>query len=587
MLAHQTLKRFCSSISILAAALILSGCGEAAQQFDINAAAPKKTPKKPTVMDKNISISATELPVTTAFKWICSANSLPCDTSFQAADRYKVSVNYEGELAPLLLSFKAQTGVDIGLKDGLLQVLNKDSLVPASGLGSCKNEALINLSFNSVPVSEVFKYFSENFGFSFSYDLKFTDLSNSQFFGQPSAILTNGAKQTAKMPKKATFFYTGCNKYDALDAFLTSVDMTSKEVKEDNFIIKDNDLVMFDKSIYFNYKLSGGSQGNSPSPQTVSTGGSSSNQTSNLSSSSISLNEDYKKDTESILAKYISPDGKITFSPRGFVIVEDHPSSIKKIKAIIDKEIQKETPLKVTLNVIRIDLSDDYKAGVDWSAVLGRVNGTTLKFVTNNSSLVGGAVFKGAAGSTDQILSVLQQYGNTRIERSQTKEARSGLLSSFEYSENIPYLTNQTTVSGTSSITQNSETLNYSQSGVTVNVLPNYDPDRKKVYFSVDLAIADYVGDKTFDQGTSGARAIPLIKTSKDLSASEVGIGETLVLTGFKMKKTGDDRQGVPGLSQIPVIGALFGYQGKTSESSDIIITITPELKDAGKRGVI
>ena len=54
--------------------------------------------------------------------------------------------------------------------------------------------------------------------------------------------------------------------------------------------------------------------------------------------------------------------------------------------------------------------------------------------------------------------------------------------------------------------------------------------------------------------------------------------GETNMLAGLIRDDERTSLQGVPGLSDIPLVGHLFAHTLKTSEQTDIIMTLTPHI---------
>ena len=63
-------------------------------------------------------------------------------------------------------------------------------------------------------------------------------------------------------------------------------------------------------------------------------------------------------------------------------------------------------------------------------------------------------------------------------------------------------------------------------------------------------------------------------------SASRAGAtsGETVVLAGLISEGSGSNSSGVPGLSRIPVLGGLFGMQGKSKNRDELVVLITPTV---------
>ena len=62
--------------------------------------------------------------------------------------------------------------------------------------------------------------------------------------------------------------------------------------------------------------------------------------------------------------------------------------------------------------------------------------------------------------------------------------------------------------------------------------------------------------------------------------STEVAVqsGETIMLAGLINDESITGSSGVPGLSRLPIIGALFGQQSQSSDREEIVILITPTV---------
>lgn len=551
----------------------------------------------------DISLSVSDMSVRKLMKSVCDGNSLSCDFSFQPSDSYKVTFSYNGDINGLLSVVKRQTGIDYKIIDGMITVENKDDITRYDDpLKKSTCEKQITVSFKNIKLGDAFKYFYDEFGYSFVFDTRYTEVS-STMPTQPTASAVSLMPATPPMPILAStdtkagegkklskteniaFFYNGCDPKEALKAFLNSIDMTMVETSDKEFKIKDYEVAIFDKSAYFDYTMrSGGSSntnasgGASATAAGTNTAGSSGNTGSSTSSTTmVSLTEKHREGLEKVLQNYLSEKGKLDFSMRGYVIVEDRPSHVKRIQKIIKKEIEKETPLSISINIVRVDLNDNYKAGVDWNAAFqkGIFGLRNLRVASSLSSIASaGFSFTGEFKGTDQVLSALQDYGNTKIERSSSINARSGFLATYEAIKPVPYLTTASTMSGNTGATQLQVTPLYEQEGFVVNVLPNVDLDKKTVDLGIDVTVAEYVGDKIFDLGDTGNFVLPIVPKDKGKFAVQAKIGETIVLTGFKVRKDRTGKKGLPWFSQIPGAGAIFGAQEEIDESSEILIIL-------------
>ncbi|MCL4432133.1 MAG: type II and III secretion system protein [Epsilonproteobacteria bacterium] len=592
------------------ASVILNGCSS----------------KEPVVETKNtkvveinntkpgLSLSVSEMSIRKLIKSVCDANSLSCDYSFQPSDSYTATFSYNGNLEGLLSVIKRQTGIEYKLIDGMVVVENKDDITRYDDpLKRSVCEKPITVSFKNIKLGDAFKYFYDEFGYSFVFDTRYTDVAStmptqpsSGFSAQQPSIMpilasTDGKTGEQKRSSKTdniAFFYNGCDQKEALKSFLNSIDMTMVETRDKEFRIRDYEVAIFDKSAYFNYSMTsggssaGGATGAAPAGGAgqantggaapaggagqANTGGATSG-ASTSSTTTVSVTENHREALERVLQKYLSEKGKLNFSMRGYIMVEDKPSYVKRIQTIVKKEIEKEAPLAISINIVRVDLNDNYKAGVDWNAVFqnGLFGLRNLRVTSSLSNIAsGGFSFAGEFKGADQVLSVLQDYGNTKIERSSTINARSGFLANYEAIRPVPYLTTASTMAGTTGATQLAVTPLYEQEGFIVNVLPNVDLDNKTVDLGIDVTVAEYVGDKVFSLGDNGTFTLPIVPKDKGKFAVQAKIGETIVLTGFKIKKDRNGKRGLPGLSQLPGAGALFGAQEQVDESSEILIIL-------------
>jgi type IV pilus assembly protein PilQ len=60
--------------------------------------------------------------------------------------------------------------------------------------------------------------------------------------------------------------------------------------------------------------------------------------------------------------------------------------------------------------------------------------------------------------------------------------------------------------------------------------------------------------------------------------------GQTAVIGGLTVTQISQSRSGIPGLSDIPMVGKLFSTSNKSEEKRDLLILITPHVVDEGER---
>lgn len=62
------------------------------------------------------------------------------------------------------------------------------------------------------------------------------------------------------------------------------------------------------------------------------------------------------------------------------------------------------------------------------------------------------------------------------------------------------------------------------------------------------------------------------------ITEAAIKSGETVMLAGLITDNQSDGSSGVPGLSRLPVVGALFGRKSQTNDRSEVIILVTPRV---------
>jgi pilus assembly protein CpaC len=109
--------------------------------------------------------------------------------------------------------------------------------------------------------------------------------------------------------------------------------------------------------------------------------------------------------------------------------------------------------------------------------------------------------------------------------------------------------------------------------GSTINVLPHYDSESGRI----QIELSAEVSDLTDDHGSGAPGRVRSTLTT----VVNVELGQAVVLAGLASESKLKSRTGVPGLSQFPVIGILFGGQRAIHQMADNVVFIVPTVMDA------
>jgi pilus assembly protein CpaC len=76
----------------------------------------------------------------------------------------------------------------------------------------------------------------------------------------------------------------------------------------------------------------------------------------------------------------------------------------------------------------------------------------------------------------------------------------------------------------------------------------------------------------------NAVEGIPALKTNTVKSHFDLPGKRTIALSGLLRQEVGDDKEGLPYLTGIPVLGALFSSQKFVKRQSELVIFVTPEI---------
>ncbi len=382
------------------------------------------------------------------------------------------------------------------------------------------------------------------------------------------------------------FAYKGDSVDEAVGLLCKGADIYC-EKKNDLWVISRYEVYVIDKDIFFTYSVSngGGAGGGTTSPgisqptsgtttatqsttATSAAGAATPATTGSSGSDSIGISGNFD-DFVQFIKTFLTKEGSVQISKSGYVVVVDVPSAISKIKTIMAKDSEM-SGIRVKVDVISVALSDDYSAGVNWNAVIKNAT-ISGSFAPAGAFNLGYNTTKGG-NPVQALLGVLGTYGNSKVVKSWDTTAANGVPIFFNVTEQIPYGTQSQVI--TTGVAQTSTAVNYVSVGLKIKILPNIRRDTLNggIYAELsELVSMDNIGGSVSQGGTT-APETSLTNTAVPLA---IKWGDSFVLTGFKSKTNSNNANGVPVLSKIPVLGALFGSQQKNQDGSELCIVIT------------
>jgi pilus assembly protein CpaC len=237
--------------------------------------------------------------------------------------------------------------------------------------------------------------------------------------------------------------------------------------------------------------------------------------------------------------------------------------------------------LKVTVAEVRRDVVK--QMGVDLSAQLNVGNTTvnfnnTNPFTASNAPLVSGnglGIATGSMPSVQAVIRAMEKAGVVKTLAEPNLTAISGESATFISGGEFPIPTGvscQTTTGG--GIGQCVQTVAFKKFGISLNFTPVVLTEGR-----ISLRVMTEVSEVSAENSLSGGQGgttIPSIKTRRAETTLEIPSGGTIAMAGLIQEQTKQAINGLPGLDQVPVLGALFRSQDFINNQTELMVLVTP-----------
>jgi len=117
-------------------------------------------------------------------------------------------------------------------------------------------------------------------------------------------------------------------------------------------------------------------------------------------------------------------------------------------------------------------------------------------------------------------------------------------------------------------------TIQFREFGIRLTFNPLLtDNGTMKLYVKPEVSTIDLARSVTFNGFT-----IPALSTRRVESTIELAPGQSFVIGGLIDDRTSETFSKIPGLSSIPLLGALFKSKDESRQKSELIVIVTPEI---------
>ncbi len=257
----------------------------------------------------------------------------------------------------------------------------------------------------------------------------------------------------------------------------------------------------------------------------------------------------------------------------------------ESIRRVIERLDQIPLQVHIEAKVVEVQLNDQLRYGVSWFLENG-IEGEGLRGLAasrNSFSSLGGTIRRATAEAPlltnwtfigrDAVatISMLDSVGRTEVISAPSLMVLNNKSATINVGSQVPVQSvsigglpgTGTGVGTTNSFTQ------FLQTGITLNVTPRVNPGGL-----VFMEIEQEDSTPVFAQGATN----PTVNNKTISTEVAVQSGETLILGGLISEDKSNSKAGLPFLSRLPILGGLFGEQGRNDNRRELVVLITPRV---------
>ncbi|MDR1365449.1 MAG: hypothetical protein LBJ42_02595 [Holosporales bacterium] len=261
----------------------------------------------------------------------------------------------------------------------------------------------------------------------------------------------------------------------------------------------------------------------------------------------------------------------------------------------------------IEAKIIEVFLKNEYRRGIDWSLLGGRftVAGRLLRNSNDGTNNVGSHgdpmklsfnTSKGDLTNMNTIVGALEEFGSTRTISNPRITAMNNQAAVLKVAQNhvyfkLNYEKNYVNDANNRQEVAVSSDIKTVPLGLVMFVQPSIDmPTRTITLFlrPTITKLASSVNDPAVNIAMKNSAAgeiaeadrskIPVTEVREVISVLKLNDGEVAVLGGFMEVRSSKNKSGIPGYSDIPVIGELVSSHGVGDEVVELVVLIKVRL---------
>jgi pilus assembly protein CpaC len=240
-----------------------------------------------------------------------------------------------------------------------------------------------------------------------------------------------------------------------------------------------------------------------------------------------------------------------------------YPGQVESLVAVGAAAAERKIDIRIDFFFVQYDRTRSYAFGVNWPAKIGGsvIQSTfTYDFLARATSAAHASIINQPLPGLD----IAARNGWAKVLKQSTVISSNGNEATFESGgeQNYPV---------TSGLVSSIQTIQF---GTNLTVLPRFDSRTRELSIKLTANVSDLTPP-------AASTIIPGRNTSKLVTAVDLKLGQSLVLSGIRTRTQRHEIQGIPYLSEIPILGVLFGSHSDDNEEVEGAVFIVPSVIDS------
>lgn len=293
----------------------------------------------------------------------------------------------------------------------------------------------------------------------------------------------------------------------------------------------------------------------------------------------------------------------------GLINVYANESAQKEVAAFLD-DLRRAITAQVLIEakVLEVELNDEFSAGVDWNIVQTGIGDLDLLGYVSTNGLAqfaedgtfsttptgadqGGqtpsSAFYGLYDGDDlqTLVRAISEYGTTKALASPRLVVLNNQSAVLNVARNrVFFLVNDVEdevddETGDTTTTYSYETRTVPE-GVIINVMPSINLDKRTISLAVRPSVTDIGNDLILNPFIDAETYVPQVSIQEVDTVLNVNSGEAVIIGGLMKDSTTATEDGVPVLSDVPLVGNLFRSHFDRVQKTELVIFLRATILD-------